>query len=110
MKLKLKQNLTINGKNNLKGSIVEVEEKDAKSILAREWATEVKEPKKTTPVVAESKQAEEPKKIKEAIEKAPKAKTEAKKATKPATTKKTEAKAKATKVPAAKKVVAKKAN
>jgi len=71
MKLKLNQNLTINGVNNLKGSIVEVEEKDAKSILSREWATEVKEPKKASAVEpekvkeepkAEEKKAEEPKK------------------------------------------------
>lgn len=113
MKLKLNQNLTINGKNNLKGSIVEVEEKDAKSILSREWATEVKVtqsvPKKATPAVAEQKQIEEPKKVEEVVETARKATSEAKKATKPATPKKTTAKAKTTKAPVAKKATIKKA-
>jgi len=51
MKLKTKQNITVNGKNNLKGSIIEVDDKDAKVILERGWAEEVAEKpaaKKTT--------------------------------------------------------------
>jgi len=82
MKLKLKRNLTINSVNNLKDSVVEVEDKDAKSILSRQWATEIKEPKKTTPSVVEAKQVEEPKKKEEVVETAPKPKTETKKVTK----------------------------
>ena len=42
MKLKAKTNITVNGKNNLKGSIIEVDEKDAKVILDRGWAEVVK--------------------------------------------------------------------
>tara|TARA_Y100000590_G_scaffold470719_1_gene668397 strand:- start:6432 stop:6758 length:327 start_codon:yes stop_codon:yes gene_type:complete len=92
MKIKLHTNVRANQGYCKKGTIIEFDDKDAKSLISRGFATEVKESKKETPVIAESKQVEEPKKAEKVEEKVPKAKTESKKATKPSTNKKTSAK------------------
>jgi len=55
MKLKAKRNITVNGKNNLKGSIIEVDDKDAKVILDRDWAEKVEEKTEPTKETAAKK-------------------------------------------------------
>jgi len=42
MKVKINRNITSNGVNHQKGSVIELEDKDAKALLSRGFATEVK--------------------------------------------------------------------
>jgi len=42
MKVKINRNVTANGKSHLKGSTIELDEKDAKSLISRGFAEEVK--------------------------------------------------------------------
>ena len=42
MKIKINRNVTANGKNHLKGSTIELDEKDAKSLISRGFAEDVK--------------------------------------------------------------------
>ncbi|MCP4356175.1 MAG: hypothetical protein GY793_11240 [Proteobacteria bacterium] len=45
MKIKLKTNVTAEGNSHLKGSTIELDDKDAKSLISRGFAEVVKEPK-----------------------------------------------------------------
>ncbi|MCP4354876.1 MAG: hypothetical protein GY793_04440 [Proteobacteria bacterium] len=45
MKVKINRNVTADGRNHLKGSTIELDDKDAKSLISRGFAEVVKEPK-----------------------------------------------------------------
>lgn len=84
LKIKLKTNVQSDKGSHKKGEVVSLDSKDATSLIARNLATEVKEPKKATTEPVEDEQVkEEPKAEEKKAEAKQPAKSPVKKATAP---------------------------